>query len=113
MSARANWFVEQAQAADDPDDPWALPIEEIGERIDLRDPRAALELRLRELLLREGHLFERGVTCAIKEKPDTCCHACPVSKAHDPAEALAALCRVGREQERTCTELAVLMWQDR
>ena len=113
MTARANWFVEQIEVADDPDDPWAVPIEEVGKRIDLRDPKAALELRLTELLMREGHLFERGVTCAIKDKRDTCCHACPVSKAHDPNEALSALCRIGREQERVCTELAVLMCRDR
>lgn len=109
MTARANWFVAQVDTADDPDDPWAMPIEEVGKRIDLRDPRATLELRVGELLRREGNLFDHGITCAIKDKPDTCCHACPVSRAHDPNDPLAALCRIGREQERVCTELAVAL----
>lgn len=107
MSTRANWFVEAAASLDGTDDPFAAPIEEIGERIDLRDPQAALSLRLGELLEREGRLFNSGVSCPIKDRPDTSCHACPVSRAHDREGALGVLCRLGREQERVVTEMAV------
>lgn len=111
MSTRANWHVE-APVLDDPGiDPFAMPIEEVGERIDLRDPKGTLELRLAELLHREGNLFNRGVTCPIKDRPDSTCHACPVSQAHTQ-EPLSVLCRIGREQESVVTELAVIQCRD-
>jgi hypothetical protein len=105
---KANWHVQRIEGLDDEPDPFSAPIEEIGERIDLRDPKAALEVRLRELLGREANLFGGGLTCPIKDRPDSTCHACPVSKAHDTSVALSALCRIGREQETVLTELAVL-----
>jgi hypothetical protein len=112
MTARANWFTaEEIELGDEPD-PFAVPIEEVGQRIDLRDPHAALQIRLTELLHREAALFNADVTCTIKDRPDTTCHACPVSKAHDPKQALCVLCKIGREQEIVLTELAVLQWRD-
>lgn len=90
-----------------------MPIEEVGLRIDLRDPKATLDLRLAELVRREGSLFNGGVTCGIKERADSTCHACPLSQAHEERSALGVLCRIGREQEAVLTELAVLSWQDR
>lgn len=113
MTAQSNWFVERIDAMQETGDPFAVPVEEVGQRIDLRDPAAALHLRLHELMTREAWLFNAGVSCAIKDRPDTSCHACPVSKAHDPSDRLGALCRVGREQETVCTELAVLRCQGR
>lgn len=107
-TARANWFVEQAISLDDEPDPFSMPVEEVGERIDLKDPAGALQIRLTELLRRESNLFNASVTCAVKDRPDTTCHACPISMAHDREHALGALCRVGREQEIVLTELAVL-----
>lgn len=113
MSTKANWFVDQAVPLDDEPDPFSAPIQEVGERIDLRDGKAALDLRLRELLRREANLFERGTCCAIKDRTDSSCHACPVSKAHDREDALGVLCRIGREQEVVQTELAVIECRDR
>jgi hypothetical protein len=113
MTVRANWFTAQAPSLDDEPDPFSIPIEEIGQRIDLRDPRAALLIRIRELLYREAALSDAQVMCVIKDRADTTCHACPVSKAHDRTQALGVLCRVGREQEVALTELAVLGCQDR
>lgn len=113
MTAKANWFVERAPDLDDEQDPFSVPVEEVGQRFDLRDPKAALELRLRELVTREGRLCTGGTTCSIKELPDTTCHACPVSKAHDRESRLGVLCRLGREQESVLTELAVLSCQGR
>ena len=114
MSTRANWFLQQIEDGEiDPDDPFQMPVEEVGQRIDLRDPRGKLELRLQELMTRESRLYERGVTCPIKDRPDSTCHACPVSQAHDPSVSLSVLCRLGREQEVVGTELAVLACPDR
>lgn len=112
VTTRANWFTGEGELSlhGDPD-PFQVPVEEVGEAVDLRDPAAKLELRLRELLHREARLFEREITCAIKDDPLTTCHACPVSKAHDPSEPLSTLCKIGREQEVVLTELAVLRWQ--
>jgi hypothetical protein len=111
MTARANWFVGELPVEDGPD-PFAAPIEEVGERINLRDPKAALDLRLRELVHREANLDATGITCAIKDRSDTSCHACPVSRAHTE-QPLGVLCRIGREQEAVLTERAVLEWQGR
>jgi hypothetical protein len=108
VSARANWFTPAPIGLDDAPDPFAAPVEEVGERVDLRNPRAVLQLRLDELIRHEGNLFAKGLTCPIKDRSDSTCHACPVSKAADPDDALGVLCRIGREQETTLTELAVL-----
>lgn len=108
MTARANWFVDPVAGLDDEPDPFSVPVQEVGERIDLRDPHSLLKLRLEELLAREARLFNRSVTCPIKDRPDATCHACPVSHANDPEHDLSTLCRVGREQETVLTELAVL-----
>jgi hypothetical protein len=110
VSARANWFMEALDGLDDQPDPFSQPIEEVGQRIDLRDPQAALEIRLTELLRREGNLEHAGITCPVKARSDTTCHACPISQAGTDT-ALSVLCRIGREQESVLTELAVLRWQ--
>jgi hypothetical protein len=107
VSQKANWFLDGLVPVENEPDPFAVPIEEVGQRVDLRDPQAALKLRLQELLGREAKLFERQITCDIKDRSDTCCHACPVSKAHDPEDRLGILCRIGREEELVSTELAV------
>jgi hypothetical protein len=112
MTARANWFVAQLASLDDEPDPFDAPIEEVGQRIDLRDPRERLEMRLRELLERESNLFNANITCAIKDMPNSCCHACPVSKATERGDPMHTLCRLGREQEAVLTELAVLACRD-
>lgn len=112
MTAKANWFVESVAGLDDEPDPFAAPVEEVGERIDLRDPKARLHVRLEELLQHEATLYSRGVACAIKERSDSTCHACPVSHANDHGHELSTLCRVGREQETVLTELAVLACRD-
>jgi hypothetical protein len=112
VGAKANWFVDAVAGLDDQPDPFAAPIEEVGERIDLLDPKATLSLRLTELLGREASLDRHGIVCPIKDRADSTCHACPVSKASDPTADLSTLCRVGREQETVMTELAVLACRD-
>lgn len=113
MTTRANWFTgEGVPSLDGEPDPFVAPVEEVGASIDLREPGAALNLRLRELLYREARLYERSITCAIKDSAESTCHACPMSEAHNVSTSLGALCRLGREQEVVLTELAVLKWSD-
>lgn len=79
-------------------------VEDVGIPIDLTDDQPKLRERLIELCSREGNLYNEGVTCSIKERDDTSCHACPLK----PDDDTALLCAVGREQEAICTKLAVL-----
>lgn len=80
-------------------------METIGKPIDLSDRRGSLQARLHELVKREGRLYNKGVTCAIRDTPNTCCAACPYSEALNKDSALGVLCRVGREQEQVATTL--------
>lgn len=112
MSARANWHVEAVAGLDDELDPFAAPVEEVGTRIDLSDARGLLQIRLVELITREGRCEEQNITCELKLRNDTCCHACPVSQAHNSEEPMSILCRVGREQEKVMTEMAALSYRN-
>lgn len=114
MSARADWHtldLEALVAEEGEFDPFSAPVEELGERIDLRDPKDRLTLRISQLLEREMALAQRGVTCPIKDKSDTVCLACPVTQHANFDEPLGMLCRVGRDQESACTELGALLCQ--
>lgn len=107
MGTRAHWPVE---AIDVPTtDPFAdlLPVEQVGTPINLDTPLAALSKEIESLMWRECNLFNVGVTCSIKDRAETACSACPVSKHDQPDDALAPLCLIGREQERVITTLAV------
>lgn len=104
MSVKAKWFDDVLPDAGD-DDPFAERIEDVGRPIDLSgEPR--LNERLIELVNAESDLFNQGVTCSIKDRSDTACSACPVSRSDDTP--LAALCAIGAEEERVCTALAAL-----
>lgn len=106
MAARANWHT--ATVLVDRDDPFAdapAEVQTVGVPIDLDGPRAELNQRLVELVAAEAELFNRGVTCEIRDRRDTCCSACPLMGAEEsPGE----LCSVGFEQENVLTELAVI-----
>lgn len=84
----------------------AVTVEDVGRPIDLVRGEARLNRRLVELATEEGRLWERGVRCPIKDRPDTTCSACPVFVL-DTNRPLAQLCALGTEQERTLTTLAV------
>lgn len=104
-AARANWHLDHVETPLS-EDPFDVPVEEVGERIDLTDASERLHARLRILCQREARIAELGITCAIKERPDTACSACPVCQANNPESPISLLCRTGREQEAVCTELA-------
>lgn len=110
MRTMANWHVGDLGGTSDADpfaDEEALPVEQVGTPIDLSDSIASLSKELQTLMWRECELFNVGLTCAIKDRDDTACSACPVSKHADPQDPLAPLCLVGRDQERVVTTLAV------
>lgn len=106
---KADWhmptFDERAS-----EDPLAAPdIEDVGVRVDLRADggERGLHVRLVELLQHEQALQERGIGCAIKDKMDSSCHACPLNRART-GDALGELCRLGMRQELVATELAAI-----
>jgi hypothetical protein len=107
VSTRANWHTADLADINEEVDPFSVPIEEVGLRIDLRDEAGRLQARLATLLDQETNLLHCGIRCAIKDRENTCCHACPISKAGLSDDPLSALCRLGREQERVVTDLAV------
>lgn len=106
MSSRVGWTeTHDAIKESGPADPFAGPIAEVGVRVDLTNTDE-LEYRLVDTLRQEGALEEEGITCRVKAKADTSCHACPIAEAHLQTP-LSVLCRIGRTQELLCTQLAV------
>jgi hypothetical protein len=99
---RANWFVEIAAEGD----PLSAAVEEVGVPLDL-DDEEPLQQELVALGAQEHFLYDLGVECAVKDQPDTTCHACPLQCA-DGGQPISPLCKVGLEQERVTTQLAVM-----
>jgi hypothetical protein len=72
--------------------------------VGIETPIDVLQARLSGLIRREGALFEKGVTCSLKDNPEMSCIACPFSKAESPElEGECQLCRIGVGQERLST----------
>jgi len=84
-----------------------MPIEQVGTPIDLSGEQATLQQELLEHMNAEADLFDLGVSCGIRDRADTCCHACPISQ-HEGAGLAADLCRNGRAIELVVTRLAVI-----
>lgn len=104
MRTRTRWTSKEIVVPDG--DPFDQRVQQLGMPIQLSEGRAGLEAKLVELVAQEGLLWNAGVRCAIKDKPDTTCSACPLCAANDPESALQALCLVGRAEERVLTEIA-------
>lgn len=105
MTIQARWHQEIVVPDDDP---FRQRVEEVGYAITLTEDTPKLELELVELIRTESALHSVGVTCAIKDRDDTSCTACPLSAHADPKAALQPLCIVGREEERVMTQLAIV-----
>lgn len=104
MALKADWFAEQVPQ--DLSDPFAdAPLPFGSTVISLDSSTAELNARLRDLIKREGRLFNMGITCDLRDCSESTCLACPVSKLGDPDSPLSALCRIGQEQERVTTTL--------
>lgn len=99
-ATKANWHLPALPV--DEGDPLAAPdpIERHGTPISLSDQEARLNTQLLELLRAEGDLFDAGLRCEIKDRSDTCCHACPLQNRGE-------LCDLGRQQEDVCTRMAI------
>lgn len=78
----------------------------MGAVIDLYGSEPQLRQELHGLVTRERRLYDAGISCAIRDAPDSCCSACPVFTA-DETKAISALCKVGRAQDKVLTALAV------
>jgi hypothetical protein len=108
MAVRANWFVEDDLPADTATLPPAEErIEDVGVPLDLRDP-SSLVPTLTNLLNQEAAMFNQGITCAVKDRPDTSCSACLWAHDNEDGHPLQMLCQIGREQERITTTAAHL-----
>lgn len=110
MSTRANWFLEKLEVPTDPIVPTDVTVQ--GSLIDLHNTEPKLREDLHDLVQREMRLDSAGVTCAIRAEPGSSCMACPMFTADD-MDPISVLCRVGREQERVVTLLAVALHGDR
>jgi hypothetical protein len=95
MALKAQW--PGAQVARATGDPFEGVPE--GDGRDEQDPYA----RLKRLIDGETALMNRGVTCSVRDRPDTSCCACP-KRGRIPE--LRTLCEIGSEQERIVTELS-------
>lgn len=109
MGVRANWHTDLPEVdADDPFDALQrTDVQDVGQPIDLTTSEPSLNKRLVELVRDEQRLYTKGIECAIKDRPDSCCSACPVHGR------FGELCRIGRDQERVSTYLSVLRERDR
>lgn len=114
MTVQANWFTDPTLDLADEDpfsDDRPVDVRSVGTVIDLRD-EDSLNVRLVDLLQREGELYQAGIRCPVKQAPDgssrvdVSCSACPI-RHYNSDDPMTALCDVGVEQERTCTMLVI------
>lgn len=102
-ATKARWFVDDLEAEP--------TVQELGTPVDLRSEPDLFQ-RLTELVALEGELFNRGVTCAIRDERDSVCSACPVSQV-DSTGGVSDLCRVGTERDRVLSMMVVKRCQGR
>lgn len=113
MSAvKAKWHVDLDLLGAGVPDLWAEEVEATGLPIDLTTTVARLSAELLKSGKREGYLDRQGITCAIKDRVDTSCWACPLYAGENQDDPRGSLCIVGREQERISTRLAVARMEE-
>jgi hypothetical protein len=106
---KANWHMDEIDALlEDDEDPFSMPVEEVGERVDLKDEGARLMLRISELGGRIESMRRRGLSCEIRDTPETTCLACPLSSAGVEGHPMRMLCKTGREYDRVCTKVSAM-----
>jgi hypothetical protein len=106
VSTRANWFIDVEIPPVDLDDPPLPLVEEVAEKIDLRDVESLQNL-LHQLQAAEVRMANDGLTCAIRDDAQSTCSACPVARSFTDSDPLGSLCQNARHQERLVTSLAV------
>lgn len=104
MGVQANWFLGDLDIAEGPDPlgPAQTRIEDVGRPIDLEGGVPAINQRVVDLLEQEAKLFDRGITCPVKDNQQAVCSACPI-RHRDELDPMTALCGIGLEQERVIT----------
>ena len=90
---RAVW---ELAAAMDKADPFGSVVYSTGIEIDLNAPEDELFGLIGKLLRRESSLFNRGITCDLKDGGQDCLH-CPAATL-DPDDQRSVLCRLGKDQ---------------
>jgi hypothetical protein len=111
-AVKARWHVDLDQLGAGVPDLWAEEVEATGLPIDLTTTVARLTDELLKTGKKEGYLDSCGITCAIKDRPDTSCWACPLYAGDVPDDPRGSLCIVGREQERITTRLVVARMEE-
>lgn len=107
---KANWH-NDIIVDDDDSDPFE--VHERGLPIEIGDEEARVSQAIVRSLEREGRLADQGITCAIKDRPDTTCWACPVYKPPSSPHPISVLCRLGREQDRLVTRAVQLRVEEK
>lgn len=106
MSLQADWFTA-AVTTDHTDDPFAgSTMSSSPATLSIESSEEELFERIKRLLKREERLWQRGITCPLKDERACKCSACPINKRDDPVAELSALCRIGEEQDRA--EMTIL-----
>jgi len=105
MAVRADWHEDAPAATSQEVDPFSMGSLATMPTIPLDTDRQSLYDRLTTLVRHESRLFNKGVTCAVKDAQDTCCSACPLNQSEGDSDE-SFLCRVGVEQEQVITLLA-------
>lgn len=94
MSIKAEWRLAELDLPSD--DPFDAVILSTGLTVDLTGNETEIHDGLRQTLNMEGRLFNRGVTCDLKDGGQDCltCHHFTSER----TEARMPLCRLGRDQ---------------
>jgi hypothetical protein len=86
--------------------PAQVHVPSTAKPIDLTGDEPRLSARLTETLKEEGALDAIGINCSLKWDKEISCFACPMYSG-DEVSPMGKLCRLGREQERLVTLLAI------
>lgn len=95
MSVKAQWFA-RAEVSEE------IPCAQ-------QDPDSieAMTSELHALMEAEATLFNCGITCPIRDCPDSVCSVCPLSKHAERLDPLQPLCTIGRKIDRLLTRIAI------
>jgi hypothetical protein len=104
VATRANWHLD-VELEDLPLTPSSTPtVERVGVEIDLLASPEDLERALSATIAEEGALWEQGISCELKTRPDMTCAVCPLRG----TDVRRDLCEVGVRQERLLSRLTVV-----
>ena len=90
---KAEWRLAEAMQEADP---FGDVVYSTGLVMDLTASEEEMASVFVEMLRREGTLFNRGITCKLKDGGQDCLH-CPAATL-DPEEPRSVLCRLGKDE---------------